>query len=97
MSAQRLTLPDLWQRADEDFGWAVNLPRTANSARHACGEDRDSPGETRRLGSARFAFDQRLACSDQDWHSESLARYDVERQRKGEYRALLPHNQCNPE
>jgi hypothetical protein len=85
MSAQRLTFPDLWQRADEDFGWAVNLPRTANCARHACRQDRNSPSEAWCLGSAGFALHESLACSDEDWHSGSLAPYDVERQRKGEY------------
>jgi len=37
MSAQRLTLPNLQQGTDENFRWAVNLPRTANSARHTPG------------------------------------------------------------
>jgi hypothetical protein len=36
------------------------------------------------LRSADLAFDQRLACSDQNWHSGRLAREDVERGIKDE-------------
>jgi hypothetical protein len=73
-SAQRLTLPNLRQRANEDFGGAIDLSRTANSTWHTSGKNRDSPSQARGLRSAGFAFDQRLASSDQDWHSGSVAR-----------------------
>jgi hypothetical protein len=35
ISTQRLAFPDLWQRAEKNFGWAVDLPRSANTARPA--------------------------------------------------------------
>jgi hypothetical protein len=47
------------------------------------------------LRSTDFAFDQGLACSDQDWHSGSLALYLVERQTKGENTlSAIPYIYC---
>jgi hypothetical protein len=72
--AQRLTLPDLRQGTDEDLRRPVDLPGAANAARNSGGKDGNAPRETRRLGSTDFAFDQRLACSDQNWHTGGVAR-----------------------
>ena len=74
MSAQRLAFPDLRQGTDEDFGWSVDLPCSADTTWHPRWENRNSPGEAGGLGSTGFAFDQRLACSDEDWHSGRVAR-----------------------
>jgi hypothetical protein len=74
MSARRLTLPHLWRGTDEDFGGAVNLFCAAYDTRHPCRQDGNTLCKAWRLRSAGFAFNQRLACSDQDWHSGSLAR-----------------------
>ena len=82
---QRLAFPNLRQGSDEDFRRAVDLPGTADSARDSGGKQRNTFGEARCLGSADLTSDQSLACSDQNWHSGSLAPQTVERQTKGEY------------
>ena len=64
--------------------WSVDLSSPANATWHPRGEDGNSPGEAWGLCSTGSAFDQRLACSDEDWHSGKVAPSDVERQTKGE-------------
>jgi hypothetical protein len=68
-SAQCLAFPNLRQGTYEDFRGSVHLPCAANITRHAGGKNGNPASEARCLRSADFAFDQRLACSDEDWHS----------------------------
>jgi hypothetical protein len=78
-----LMFPDLRQGADEYFGRSVNLPCAADIAGHASWKSGNSASKAECLRSAGLTPDQRLACSDQDWHSGRVARQDAERQRKG--------------
>jgi hypothetical protein len=82
--ARGLPLPDTRRLADEDLGRAIDPLRLTYPTRHRNGEHGNLAREARYLRFAGLAFDQGLACSDQDWHTGRVAPEVVERQTKGE-------------